>query len=290
MPLPLLLSLFSALATAFSQLLTRYVLRYAKTRDYLSVNFAVLFTLLIPLAPFFFEMEFSLRALGLLLVAAFIDWAANYFYFRAFEITEVSTASALLSLSPLFTLLISPLASAFVATNLTAQDVASVSLTVAGVVLLNRELRAGQKPGSPPTARDSRARLLIPLAASALLGINAYTMKYIFDHALMNPFTYYFLRLLIVAIFAHVVFRPQLDWVSFPALRAIAGRGIFVILKWMGMLYALELGEPPQVKAVSEIAPLFVVGLSLAILHERATPQKLGGVALIVGGLVLITV
>ncbi len=282
----ILLSLGAAFANALSRTLTKYVLRYADTRNYLSVNFTILFALLLPFAPFFLKIQVTPLALALLLGASLFDLVANYFYFRAFEIGDAGTVSALLSLGPLFTLLISPLAAWFVPLSLNIWDIVGTAFIVAGIALLNRELRAPVE--ATTNEQTNTRRLLIPLAASFLLGINAYPIKYIFTRGFMNPFTYYFLRLGIIALSAHIIFRPTLAWVNRRALSVIAGRGIFVVIQWLTILTALQIGDPPIVKAVSEVSPLFVILLSLVFLKEPPTRDKIVGASLIMGGLFLI--
>jgi drug/metabolite transporter (DMT)-like permease len=309
----IVLSLSAALCTAISRTLTKYVLRYADTQNYLSVNFAVLFALLAPFAPFAFELHTLKKwhgipvALLMLFLASAFDFIANYYYFKAFEIEDASTVSALLSLGPLFTLLASPIAIHVIPgapdlTRLMVWDIGGTLLIVAGVGTLNRQLRATRRQDTPAQTQIEHSpeavfrheaafrRLLVPLAASCLLGINAYTVKYIFSQAFMNPYTYYFLRLGLVATMAHLVFRPSLAWVNAASLATIAGRGIFVVLQWMAMLTALARGNPTIVKAVSEISPLFVIGLSMILLKEKITRDKVVGACLIIGGLLLIAV
>ncbi|MBN1486074.1 MAG: DMT family transporter [Anaerolineae bacterium] len=290
MSLPLVLSLISALATAIGRTLAKYVLRYTDTKNYLSVNFAVLFSLLIPLAPFFFEIQLKFAAIAALVFASTIDFAANYFYFKAFEIDDASTVSALLSLSPLFTLAVAPLTAWLIPVTLTWMSISGMLVTVTGIALLNRELRAANNKLHPEAKTAHIKRLLTPLIASALLGINAYTIKYIFNQEFMNPFTYYFIRLAIVAVIAQCVFKPDLGWVNRKSLAVTAGRGVFVIIQWQALLYALQLGEPPIVKAVSEISPLFTLGLSFMLLKEPITRNKVLGALLIIIGLSLIAI
>ncbi len=289
MSLPILLSLLSALSTAVARTLTRHVLRYAKARDYLSVNFVVLALLLLPFAPFALHIRLGGEALAALLLASLVDGAANYFYFRAFEVAEVTTASALIALSPLFTLLLSPLMTWFAPLHLGWGDIVGTLLIIVGVVCLNVELHATSAPAGGRGAHSRWAALGIPLVTAALLGGNAYTIKYIFARELMNPYTYYFLRVLLVAGLTHLALRPDLKWVSRPALLAIAGRGLFVVVQWIAMLTALSLGDPPLVKAVSETSPLFVLPLSALLWHEQITACKLAGVLLIIGGLLALT-
>ncbi len=276
------LGLASALTGAIARILAKVVLRYSDTRNYLSVNFAALFVLMIPLAPFMFQLTPTPLTFAVLLAASGLDFAANYFYFKSFEVEEASTVSALLALSPLFTLLAAPLVDRAAWLELRPAQIGGIVVAVLGVVLLNREMQRHTAAAAP---RRPLTRLAYPLIAACLLGVNVYLIKGLFSAHLMNPFTYYFLRLLIVALLSVVVFRPDLRWVNRASLSVVLGRGVFVIGQWLTMLTALELGNPSLVKAVSESSPLFVVFLAALFLHERITWRKAVGVLLVAAGL-----
>ncbi len=278
----LLLGLASALTGAIARILAKVVLRYSDTRNYLSVNFAALFVLMIPLAPFMFQLTPTVLTFALLLAASGVDFAANYFYFKAFEVEEASTVSALLALSPLFTLLAAPLVDRAAWQELRPVQIGGIVLAVAGIVLLNHEM---QRTKVQHSSRHPIARLAYPLIAACLLGLNVYLIKRLFSAHLMSPFTYYFLRLFIVAVLSAIVFRPDLRWVTRRSLAVVLGRGVFVVAQWLTMLTALASGNPSLVKAVSESAPLFVVLLAALFLKERITWRKAGGVLLVAAGL-----
>ena len=62
---PLLLGIISALFGACSCILAKVVLRYAPVHDYLSLNFTIIFVLLLPLAPFAFRAPAHMGRLGI---------------------------------------------------------------------------------------------------------------------------------------------------------------------------------------------------------------------------------
>lgn len=284
----LLLSLASALAAAIANVAAKVVLKLAGTRDYLSLNFALLFVLLLPAAPFFFQLSPTLPALLALVAASVIDGAANYFYFRAFELADAGTASALLSTSPLFTLLLVPLMSRWLPTRVTVWNGLGVVVTVAGIAVLNLELRRSQGTVSSRPPRLPWKRVVFPLLTALLFGANVYLVKGILNRGYANPFTYYFVRAPIIALLTALLLRPRLDWLTPRALGLMAGRAVFVIAKWLTFLVAVGLGNPVIVNAASEVTPLFVLLLALLFLKERLTWPKIGGVALIVSGLMLL--
>lgn len=283
----LLLGLTSALAAAIANIAAKVVLKFAGARDYLSLNFALLFVLLLPAAPFFFQLSPTLPAITALVAASVIDGAANYFYFRAFELADAGTASALLSTSPLFTLLLAPLVSRWLPTQITALNGLGVVVTVAGIAVLNLELRRNR---DAPGSRLPWKRVGFPLLTALLFGANVYLVKGILNQGYANPFTYYFVRAPIIALLTALLLRPRLGWITPRALGLMAGRAVFVIAKWLTFLVAVGMGNPVIVNAVSEVTPLFVLLLALLFLRETLTRPKVWGAVLIVGGLALLAV
>lgn len=290
MTLPLLLGLASALAAAIANVAAKVVLNLATTRDYLSLNFALLFVLLLPAAPFFFQLSPTLPAITALVAASVIDGAANYFYFRAFELAEAGTASALLSTSPLFTLLLAPLMCRWLPTQVTVWNGLGVVITVAGIAVLNLELRRNQGAVGSRSPRPPWQQAMFPLLTALLFGANVYLVKVILNQGYANPFTYYFVRAPIIALLTALLLRPRLGWITPRALGLMAGRAVFVIAKWLTFLVAVGLGNPVIVNAVSEVTPLFVLFLALIFLKETLTRPKVGGAVLIVGGLALLAI
>jgi drug/metabolite transporter (DMT)-like permease len=278
--------LASALFGAISNILAKVVMGFSHSRNYIAVNFAIIFLLLIPFAPFFFSLQFSLRALMLVFWAVFLDGLANYFYFKAFEINDSVTASVFLSLSPLFTLLLLPMVDVGQGQFVPIDGLGVLSI-VLGIVLLNRELQSGITLSIRTYYFQA---LWVPMLASFLFGANIYLIKFIFDQDVANAFSYYFLRAFIIAVMMWAILRPNFDWVSRKRLGIAAGRSGLVILQWMMFLYALDRGQPVIVKAVSDTSPLFVLVFGFLFLKESFTWRKVIGAFFVIGGLGLLTI
>lgn len=288
MMLALALSLASAVFGALSNVAAKHMMGLCATRDFLSVNFAILFVTLLPFAPIAFKIKTTPLGIGAILLASLVDAWANYFYFRSFEMNDAATASGLLSVAPLFTLLLMLALPNLGSSGLTIGVGLGVATITAGVVLLNQGTARSKEPGAADGGSGKARRVWLPIAAAALFGGNTLLLKYILSEGIANPYSYYLLRAAIISLVMYVVLRPRLSWVSLRAIGMTFGRGIFVIAQWLLMLYALALGSAAVVKAVSETTPLFVLMLSPALLRERLDARKVFGVVLIICGLVAI--
>ena len=280
-----LAGLASAFFGAISNVLAKYVMGFATAREYVALNFAVIFLILIPFAPFFFSLQLSILSVSIVLIASFVDGLANYFYFKAFEINDSVTASIFLSLSPLFTLLLLPLMD-FGQSQFSSTDMLGVLVIVTGIIVLNWEM---QKRSDEKHQKKNIITILVPILASLLFGANIYLIKYILNQGIANSFTYYFVRALIISILMFITLRPTLNWITSKRLGIAAGRSSLVIVQWMFMLYALQLGNPVIVKAVSDTSPLFVIVLAGIFLKEKITAMKILGAMIVIAGLILLT-
>ena len=221
----------------------------------------------------------------MLILSATLDTAANYFYFRAFEVGEASIASAVLATSPLFTLLLSPFLT--MTQHLTWRQGWGALTSIAGIVLLNRQLAA---PRAASHASTSPRQIGLALLAAALLGSNIYLAQWLFIQHHVTPYSYYLLRCGIIAALSGLILRPNWRWITPRALQIIAGRAILVIIQWLALLYGVQYGAPALVKTLSDSSPFFIVFLAPLWLPEKITWGKLLGVMLIIGGLWQITV
>ncbi len=272
------LATLSALAGAIANLLARQVTRFAPTREYLAVNFGLMFLFLLPAAPFFWQLELRLEALAALIVAALIDLAANYFYFRSFEELDAVTASSILSLSPAVALFFVPLFR--MGQDIPVYGFAGILLVSAGLIVLNRTVG---REGGKAVVNAPRV-FLLPLAAALLYGLNVFVIKLLFQNEWTNSYTYYLLRALIVAGVWYIVFKPDHRWLTRGALLFTACRLFVVNAQWITQLAALHLGNPASVKALADSSPVFVLAFSGLITRERVRPlQALGALAVVAG-------
>lgn len=282
----IIIGLASALFGALSNVLAKFVMNFSNARDYIAVNFSIIFLLLIPFTPFFFSLQLSFSAVLLVMLASLIDGVANYFYFKSFEINDSVTASIFLSLSPLFTLLLLPLID-LEQNHFAYVDALGVLMIVFGIIVLNWDLQRGRQARS--SDKNFKA-LIVPILASFLFGANIYLIKYILNQDIANPFTYYFVRAFIIVVMMVSILRPKIHWTTPKRLGIAAGRSSLVIIQWMFLLYALELGNPAMVKAVSDSSPLFVIGFVVIFLKEKITSLKVVGAMIVVAGLILLTI
>jgi len=289
--IPVFLGICSALFGALANLIAWQAMGFTTARHFVSFTFAIMFLLLLPLAPFYFDLQWGALGLSLVLCVAIIDGVANYFYFRSFEVNDVSTASVLLSLSPFFTLLLQPIVQSENAI-LKGHYLISVLLIAGGIVLLN--LRFPTDPRNfllnlnSKGATGYRVKLMVPLVAAFLFGSNIYLTKELLTRDITNPYTFYLIRSGIIAIFTAVLLHPNLSWVNRRTLQITVGRSILVIAQWLLMLYALESGHPALVKAISDSSPLFVMMLAVIFFGQRMTRRLVLGSGCILVGLGLL--
>ncbi len=276
-------AILSAGAGGIAALLARRMMRLAPTRDMISVNFGMIFLMLLPAAPFFWHFEFSWLATVLFLIAVLIDVAANIFYYLTFEKLPAVTASAVMALSPLAALALQPwLTPGF---SLSLVNILGIILVVCGLVLLARGSPNGGKPGQ---GMEVKARLLAyPLLAAMLFGVNVFPVRMLIANQWTNPYSFYLLRALLIAVLTGLALRPQLGWLSRLRAIKIGGRLLFVIAQWLLLLTALEKGSPAVVKTLADTSPLFVLALSGAVLGEKVRGRQVLGALLTVAGMAL---
>lgn len=253
--------------------------------DYIPVNFALMAAFMLPGLPFLWRFEATRLTLAIFGVSVLLDLLGNYLYFRAFEINSAATASALLSLSPLFTLLLSMTAAFVPAPGW--QTSAAVVVIVTGIVILQHDKGANEGALTPGDG-NRYVRLLAPLGAALIFGATILAANYLFRQGMTNPYTYYFLRSLSIVLLAQFFFRPDYRWLTRSILPVTLGRAVVVLAQWLLLLYALQGGNPAAVKAVSDASPLFVLLFAGVFLQEKITRRKATGVVLIVIGLVLL--
>lgn len=284
---PFILGLASAALGAGANLSARSLMRRVAPRDYIPVNFMLMAAMMLPGVPFFWHLQGGWLTLAILAGTVLLDTLGNFLYFRAFEINNAATASALLSLSPLFTLLLSGLAAFNGAPTWT--DILAVLLIVAGIIGLQREMAAGDAAADPALSGHF-VRLLAPLGAALIFGATILPIKYLLSDHRINPYTFYFLRGPMIALLAQLFFKPDYRWLTRSTLPLTIGRAAIVLAQWLLLLYALQGGNPAAVKAVSDASPLFVLLFGGLFLQEKITRLKAAGVIAIVAGLVLLVI
>ncbi len=275
------MALLSALGGALANLLARTLLRQTTLSAIFGLNFALIFALAASLCAVLFFPRGLTPALGWLALAIGLDAAANYAYFQSFARLDTLTASILLALSPLFTLLAAPFLSP-ISLPLGWFQILGVVLCSGAVLVLTQAQNAAPSllPARPHPAPSA---LAYPLVAAALFGLSLYPTQHLFAAGYTNPPTYYLIRAAVITLLAWPLSRPR--WRGLPAglVRGLALRAAVVIAQWLVLLYALEGAAPAVVKALADTSPLFVLGLSLWRGEKPTRTQVLSALGVVLG-------
>src|SRR5574340_213028 len=271
----------SAMSGGIANLLARRLVRFAPARDLVSANFGLMTLMLLPAAPWFWRFDANRQAVGLFVLAALVDAAANILYFKSFEALPAVTASSILALSLLFSLIMWPwLAPDAV---LSEWNGVGIGLAVTGLVLLTRPEQ--QRAAEPRERRWRLGAIAYPLMAALLFGVNIYPVRTLLVNEWTNPYTYYLLRAPVIAAATWLALRPRLDWVNAKRGGLTAGRLVVVIGQWLLLLTALQAGSPGVVKALADSSPLFVLLLSGLVLKEKVGKWQAVGALLTAAGM-----
>lgn len=265
------IAIASAFFASIGNILARTLLKSLRSQDILAINFLMMASLLLLISPGFYKFDFTWVAAGLVALVAIIDAVANYFYFKAFEETEASVATPMLSLAPGFTFLFG-----FLFLNeVVSPSMYIIAITIIGLIIY---FSSDWK-----NFRKFRASTLVPaLTASVLFGISAIPAKMLLDtFEAVNAPTLYMFRAGLVGLLAVLFFGFTIPNLTVTQYRIIFVRSIFVIAQWVLLYMALSLGSSGVTVTLANITPIFVFLLSMVFLDERPTWQKIGAALLI---------
>jgi drug/metabolite transporter (DMT)-like permease len=223
---------------------------------------------------------------------AFIGAAAFATLYRGLELGPIAVVSPVLASYAVVPVVLSVI---LLGESLGALGVAGVVVTITGAVLTSTDVRADVR------ALRSRTRRRFPglpwaIASTLLFGVATYVMGWASKEAGFLP-SLWFGRLSMMTVFligALVVWlrsssRPPEG--PEPARRAI-GLAILVgaveLLGTVAYARGAEVGLVSIVTAASATYPLIPVFGGVVVLHERPAPNQYLGVALVVGGLVVL--
>jgi drug/metabolite transporter (DMT)-like permease len=259
-----LIAVTSAFLGAIATILARTLLRNLQTQEILAVNFFIMAAVLLLLSPLFYTFDASPITMGLVLLIAFIDTAANYLFFKTFERTDASAASPLLSLAPAFT---------FFFSWMVLNDTVQTSSLFASAAILALILIFSIDFSN--FSAFKRATLWPAVLSSILFGASAIPAKYLLNnlHAINAP-TLYMFRAGFIALFSVLLFNFNVAALSTVNIRIVFFRGLIVISQWILLYYALTLGSAGSAVTLGNITPIFVFLLSIIFLKEKPTLKK----------------
>ncbi|MCR4328278.1 MAG: DMT family transporter [Patescibacteria group bacterium] len=266
-----LIAIGSALLGSIANILARTLLKNLKSRDILGINFLTMGATLLIISPFFYSFTPSIIACSLVILIAFIDTLANYFFFKTFEHTEASVATPILSLAPAFTFLLG---------WLILDDTVHLSsyvfsfLILIGIIIFSTDFSNFSK--------FKTATLQPAILSSFLFGISAIPSKYLLStlEAINSP-TLYMFRAGLIALFALLFFNFQLRDITASQYRFIFFRGLFVIGQWTLLYFALTRGNAGVTVTLANITPVFVFILGALFLSEKPTLKKVAASILV---------
>ncbi|MDY6771493.1 MAG: DMT family transporter [Candidatus Nanohaloarchaea archaeon] len=275
----LVLPLLAAVFAALSNIVAKVLLDDLDFREFIAVSFIWIALFMTPLALLRFELRVTWTAALLVGAVVATDAAANYLYFEAMDVQEVSRLSAVFALGPLFTMLF---ATVFLPAHLTLASGAAVLTIVAAVYLLNAD-------GSgllQPFREMLRERNYAAIGAALLFGLSAIPARYaLTEYAVTNPETLYWVRALAIGAVLLTVFRPEIRSYTRRTMAAIAGRSLLVIVQWMLYLYAVMGSNVLTTSALARTTPVWTLLFGWLVLDESVTRRKVAAI-----GLILVTV
>lgn len=259
-----LIAIISAFFAALANILARTLLKNLRSQDILGVNFLTMGVTLLALSSLFYQFTATILTVGLVVLIALIDTAANFFFFKTFEKTEASIATPILSLAPGFTFLLGWLVLGDIV------DIKTYFLAALIIVLIIYFSVDFKNFGK------FRADTLVPaLIASILFGISAIPSKILLDNmAVINAPTLYMFRAGLIALFSLLIFGFSIKRLTISQYQIIFGRGLLVITQWVLLYWALSKGNAGVTITLANITPIFVFMLSIFLLGERPTFKK----------------
>ncbi|MBF0180272.1 MAG: DMT family transporter [Magnetococcales bacterium] len=260
-----ILAIASAFFGALSNILAKTILKDVTAKDILGVNFLIMTGIMALLSPAFFEINGSLSVvIPLVVLISVVDFFANYFFFKSFEKSDVSVVTPMLALAPGFTFLFAWL---FLGESVTWMQLILSIGVVAGIVAFSADFSK---------LRESLDNTLLPaITASLLFGFSAIPSKYLLSHGMMNAPTLYELRGAIIGLSAIMIFGSGINQLTASHFRKILVRGVFVIVQWLLLYFALTNGKSGVTLTLGNITPIFVFLLGVLFLKESITKKKL---------------
>jgi drug/metabolite transporter (DMT)-like permease len=272
----LVLPLVAAVLGAMANIVAKQLLDDVPVRSFLVVTFAWIFVLMTPLALFSFELTDIAVAVPLLGLVFGLDAVANWLYFRAMDIQEVSRLAAISGMAPLFTLVA---AAVFLPSHLGVLTGVAVAAVVLAVYILN--LEGGGLLG--PLRSVVQKRNYEAVLAAMLFGASAIPARYALNEfAVTNPETLYWLRAIVIGAVMFVVLRPDLRSVARRSVAIVGVRAVLVIGYWLALLYAIGGSNVVISVALSRTTPVFTLVFGWLVLDEEVTGRKVGAIALVV--------
>lgn len=263
--------IFIGISAAFFSALTNVYLKKlfnsGTINELAPLNFFLNAIMMVIFSPLFYYFNPSLKGIIILIEIFILDTLANYFYYVAIESTEVSYTSIFMSLSPMFTLMIStPIISVLPLKSL---------ICVIGIILSIYILNIGSNLSIyEPVKNIFVGKNYLGLVVAFFTGTGAVFTKIVFEEGVINPATLYLFRSVFIFSVLTIILKPKLNNLTSKIIMGTWFRAILVICHLLLYYYAISFGNVVIASTVSNIYPAFVLILSYFMFKEKITLQK----------------
>ena len=261
-----ILAISSAIFAAIANIIAKTILKKVNSQDIVGINFLIMAGTMIIFSPLFYHFEISYESISCLIFIVFFDTIANYYFFKTFEKTDVTVATPILSIAPLFVFLFSWF---FLNEKISIFNLSICFLITLCIVFLSFELKNFQK---------FKNETLLPAFFTAILfSITAIPTKFLLHNLnAVNPPTLYLMRSALIGLLATFYFKSAFHKISVKEYRWIFLRGIVVIFQWLFLYFALiKVNNTGKVFTLSNTTPIFVIFLALIFLREKINTKKI---------------
>jgi len=272
--IPLISAFFGAIASTIS----KEIVDEVGSSELTVLTFIFMSILMIPIMPFFFSMSNLTIGIPLIALIVILDSFANLLFFKGLTMEEVSRASALNSLSPLFTAILTPLI-------LPDQFGWSVFLAAIGITLSVYMLQTSHGVREFITHLKYEKNYLIILSA-LIFGSTAIPTRMVLNElAVTNSVTLYWIRAIGISIVAYAIMRPDITSLSRRNCSIIGVKSVFVIISWVLLFYSISNFNLIFSYSLAKTVPLFTLFIAWEELDEEITLRKISAIVVLIASI-----
>ncbi|KKW42013.1 MAG: EamA-like protein transporter family [Candidatus Magasanikbacteria bacterium GW2011_GWA2_56_11] len=267
------LAIFSALFGGLANIFVKRVVERVRPEYALAPGFLFIAASLALFSPWFYSFSATREAIGAIFLVILIDGIANYYYFKTFVQSEVSIATPLLSVAPLFTFVFGWF---FLAEAVSAPKLAAAVCIVVLLVIFSWDRR--------DIRRFERGTLAPAIISAVLFGASAIPAKYLLSTlGALNAPTLYMFRALAIGAVLSLVYRRAYATIKQGDYRFIFLQAAMAIGQWLLLYSALSRGESGITVTLANTVPIFTFIFGALFLRERITVKKVVATALVIG-------
>jgi len=273
-----LFPIFGALALAGSTLLEKIILRKRKisTKVFTSATFLAVVLIMLPLIFFFWKVEpeaLSLANISLLVLVIIFSLIANILIFYSIKGDKISSLEPARMLEPLFVILLA-LAFSFEFSKLFERNFhVLIPAFIAALALVFSHIKKHHL--------SCNKYFLASIFGSLFFALELICSVFILDF--YNPFSFYFLRCVGVAIIAVVFFKPQFKELNKKMDFTILGiAALWVVYRVIVYYGYMQLGVVFTTLLVM-LSPIFIYILAIIFLKEKPSWRNIISAIIILG-------